>query len=100
MPTMNDECKCCKLIGVLSEVEALEGSLAPTDECLVGEIYIPQGLDFEIYDGEYYVIPAPFNEQVLLTNNKLMEDDVTVAAIPYFETSNLSGGYTVFIGGD
>ena len=100
MPTTNDECKCCHLIGELSEIETIEGFLSETDEVLIGEIYIPQGIDYDIYTGEYHVIPAPYDEQTLLTNQKLMTDDVTVAAIPYYETSNLSGGYTVFIGGD
>ena len=99
MPTTNDECKCCKIVGELSAIETIEGFLSPTDT-LIGEIYIPQGVSYDVYTGEYYVIPAPYDEQTLLTNQKLMTDDVTVAAIPYYETSNLSGGYTVFIGGD
>ena len=33
------------------------------------------------------------------TKNKKMEDNVTVLAIPYFETSNLTGK-TVYIGGE
>ena len=53
----------------------------------------------EDYDGDYIVIPKAFQEQVLLTKGKAMIDDVTVREIPYYETSNEYGGYTVNIGG-
>ena len=53
----------------------------------------------EDYDGDYIVIPKAFQEQVLLTKGKAMIDDVTVREIPYYETSNEHGGYTVNIGG-
>lgn len=51
------------------------------------------------YHGEYRVIPK-FNEQVLETNDKIMQDDVTVEEIPVYKTENLGGGYTVVIGGN
>lgn len=53
----------------------------------------------EIYDGEYVVTPKPFTEQTLETKEKLMADDITVLAIPYYETSNISG-ITIYIGGE
>lgn len=53
----------------------------------------------EVYDGEYIVTPKPFIEQTLETREKLMADDVTVLAIPYYETSNVSG-ITIYIGGE
>lgn len=52
----------------------------------------------DIYDGEYTVIPK-FIQQELDTTGKLMADDVEVLAIPVEKTINLSGGYTVVIGG-
>lgn len=51
----------------------------------------------ERYDGDYQVIPKVEN-QVLPTNQKFMNDDVEVLAIPYFEVSNDFGGNTVTIG--
>lgn len=51
----------------------------------------------ELYEGEYEVIPR-FSEQTLPTTDKVLTEDVTVREIPYFETSNESGGTTVYIG--
>lgn len=53
----------------------------------------------DIYDGEYVVTPKAWEEVVLETQGYLMRDDVTVLEIPYYETSNLSGGKTAIIGG-
>ena len=50
------------------------------------------------YTGRYEVTPMADIAQVLNTNNKIMEDNVTVEKIPYAETSNAAGGYTVIIG--
>lgn len=50
----------------------------------------------EYYDGEYEAIPSP-NEQVLKTAKRVMKNDVTITAIPYFDVSNNSGGSTVYI---
>lgn len=49
------------------------------------------------YDGPYIVIPK-VEGQTLETDGKTMQDDVTVTAIPYYQTSNPQGGYTVIIG--
>lgn len=51
----------------------------------------------ERYGGEYEIEPK-VEQQVLQTNQKLMEDDLTILAIPYSEVSNDSDGYTVYIG--
>ena len=65
----------------------------------IGE-FIEQGtVDVDIYDGDYEVTPM-IRSQTLETNGKLMEDNVLVLSIPYWETSNLSGGKTVYIGGE
>lgn len=48
------------------------------------------------YDGPYTVTPST-QQQTLATTYKTMMQDVTVEEIPYYETSNLSGGYTVII---
>ena len=62
-----------------------------------GEVtIINENIDVKYYDGEYKVIPSP-NEQVLKTANRIMKNDVTITAIPYFDVSNNSGGSTVYI---
>lgn len=54
----------------------------------------------DTYDGDYEVTPKAWNEQVLATTGKLMTDDVTVFKVPYYETSNIFDGKTVFIAED
>lgn len=49
------------------------------------------------YTGDYEVTPQTV-AQVLPTGGKLMTDDVDIRAIPYWETSNQSGGITAIIG--
>lgn len=48
------------------------------------------------YEGEYVVTPK-VEAQTMPTKEKVMLEDVTIRAIPYFETSNTSGGNTVYI---
>lgn len=50
------------------------------------------------YDGPYEVSPMPYTAQILPTSNLAMREDVNVKEIPYYETSNSSGGYTATIG--
>lgn len=52
----------------------------------------------DIYEGPYVVDPD-FDGRVLLTNQKLMTDDVTVNPIEVARTTNPAGGKTVYIGG-
>ena len=49
--------------------------------------------------GAYEITPLPFETQTFETKGKKMTDDITVHAIPYYETSNISGK-TVYIGGE
>lgn len=51
------------------------------------------------YAGPYVVTPKA-SEQILYTSEKVMNDDVLVEGIPYFEVSNTSGGMTAIIGGN
>ena len=66
----------------------------------VGNAIIVNGGGGEHYGGPYEVLPLAFSETVLETKDLVMDDDVTVLKIPYYETSNLSGGYTVYIAGE
>ena len=48
------------------------------------------------YEGPYVVVPKII-DQTLETKDKLMEDDVLIREIPYYETSNIQNGVTVYI---
>jgi hypothetical protein len=48
------------------------------------------------YDGEYEVTPKT-TAQTLETSQRFLEKNVEIKEIPYFETSNLAGGETVYI---
>ena len=58
----------------------------------------PEGPAIPVYDGTYDVTPLPATEILLETAGRRMEEDVTVREIPYYETTNEAGGYTVSIG--
>lgn len=91
-----------QLTGVLVSTNInsrLIGVLKSQSNNLNGILSVPPEVPTEIYDGEYLVIPKPFDEQTLETAGLKMKHDVTVREIPYYETSNESG-YTVYIGGE
>lgn len=52
--------------------------------------------DADPYTGSYEVTPK-VDAQTLPTAQKLMTEDLTVKAIPFFDVSNNSGGRTVYI---
>lgn len=82
---------CGRIKGSLHEVGRVTGAVT---------IPVARDISYETYEGDYVVTPDPWDETVLETNNKLMTGNVTVEVIPYYETSNLSGGSTVYIGGN
>ena len=49
------------------------------------------------YEGTCEVVPG-ISDRTLATANRSMAQDVIVKAIPYYTTTNLSGGYTAIIG--
>lgn len=57
---------------------------------------VTQYVGGELYNGDYSVTPK-VSEQKMNTAGKVMLEDVTVFAIPYFDVSNTSGGSTVYI---
>lgn len=59
------------------------------DICFGEVITVQHGYD--PYPGPYEVIPKAWEDQILATNGKNMEDDVTVYEIPYDEVSNQYG---------
>ena len=52
----------------------------------------------DVYDGEYTLTPET-TDQVLLTKEKLLKENVTIKAVPKQIVDNLAGGQTVTIGG-
>lgn len=58
------------------------------------------GRELPAYIGPFRVVPLIASEQILQTANKSVYQDIEVTKIPVYETTNPSGGLTVFIGGD
>lgn len=54
----------------------------------------------EPYTGDCTVVPCADKEVILHTTGKLLDDDVTVKKIPFYETSNTQGGKTAYIGSE
>lgn len=52
--------------------------------------------DAEPYTGDYEITPK-VEAQTMPTAQKLMAQDVTIKAIPFYNVSNNSGGSTVYI---
>lgn len=50
------------------------------------------------YEGAYDVVPKETSQE-LATRNKVLNDNVRISEIPYFETSNLYGE-TIYIGSE
>ena len=78
--------KICAAAGLKAKIAA--------NGALVGRMIMPVG--YKDYTGDYDVTPKT-SEQMLQTKDKHLTDNVTIKAIPYFETANLSGGNTAYI---
>ena len=61
---------------------------------------VNERLPEEEYKGSYEAVSRPFKDSYLETKNKRLKDNIHVKEIPYYETSNLSDGVTVYIGSD
>ncbi len=81
------------LKGCLSASKSLQGTLTCKQQ-LTGKLTIPN--KYDEYVGMYDVTPKAFMSQTLETENKLMQNNVTVACIPYYETGN-QFGTTIYI---
>lgn len=87
---------------VSTEPALLVGKLTlinSNNNILNGIITIPPEVPVPNYEGEYTIIPKPFNDEVLQTSGFRMNNNVTVLKIPYYQTSNETG-YTIYIGGE
>lgn len=86
------------LSGTLRNQATLNADLSSKGE-LSGSIMNYISSDIAAYKGPYQVVPELDNDITLETKDKKMNDNVTVGKIPLYETSNISGGKTVYIGG-
>lgn len=59
---------------------------------------IKENTEADVYVGEYTLTPET-TDQVLLTKEKLLKENVTVKAVPKQIVDNPAGGQTVTIGG-
>lgn len=75
------------------EFEELEQSF---DMSFDDNVVVKVVSEHETYDGEYSITPK-LEAQTLPTKKKVMSDDIKVEAVPVYETSNNSGGTTVYI---
>ena len=64
--------------------EYLEKTIGPTD--------------LPVYPGPHEVTPLTSAAQTLLTQQTVVLQNITVEEIPYYETTNIKGGQTVYIG--
>lgn len=81
-------------------MDKITGNISPINR-INGNITYGNGTgeSVPIYDGNYEVTPLAFERTILNTKDKKMENNVVVKEIPYYETSNPSGGNTVYIAG-
>lgn len=66
-------------------------------EAYVERVKIVHGMDYPIYDGAIDIVPSS-EAQTLPTQDTIVKDDIEVEAIPFYMSTNPSGGYTVVIG--
>lgn len=79
------------------------GDIILNEEFNIGEIQLDiietGSIDIERYEGDYIITPLAYTQQELETRNKLLEDNITVKEIPYYQVSNIDGT-TVYIGSE
>lgn len=76
----------------------LHGTLSPGKANLQGTLSARSVIGVELYEGAYTVHSAAHEAQELPTANKHLVKNITVEKIPYYETSNMSDGITIYIG--
>ena len=82
--------------GTLSTLQTVGGSVSEMG-AVTGSVTVSGATDYPEYTGAYEIVPK-VTEQTFDTAYKVMTADLTVTAIPYYETTNESGGYTAIIG--
>ena len=88
-----------RLHGTLTAARGeLHGALSPGRANLHGTLSARSVIGAELYEGAYMVHSAAHEAQELPTANKHLVKNITVEKIPYYETSNMSDGITIYIG--
>lgn len=89
-----------KINGNLDINKTISGNL-DIDKTINGNVMqgIGKGEVIPIYEGNYNILPLAFQETILQTKNKKLINNIIIREIPYYETSNPSGGNTVYIAG-
>ena len=82
MPENNCIATLVEIKGTLADIVQIKARVFD-GEHLTGHIGLPSTVSSEIYEGPYEVTPSAHNDIILATNNKTMDDDVTVFKIPY-----------------
>lgn len=78
----------------------LHGTLTAVKGELHGTLTARSIIGAEVYEGAYSVHSEANEVQILPTANKQLIKNITVEKIPYYETSNLSDGITIYIGSE
>lgn len=85
-------------IGVSGTISTLSISGVLTNQSsIVGTLSVGSSA-YTSYEGAYDIVPKITNQE-LATRNKVMNDNVRISEIPYFETSNEYGD-TIYIGSE
>ena len=89
-----------KLIGKIKTTPNLQGSIKQNSH-LQGKLNYSsyEIYNAEKYKGEYNITPLAFQQQELETKNRILEENVIVREVPFFEVSNTEGT-TVYIGSE
>lgn len=85
-----------KLIGKLTAIPTVRGTLtgeAPSMTGVISHVILHD----DPYEGPYTVTPLAFDPTILPTADKVMLNDVTVTKVPFYKTTNITGGYTAYI---
>lgn len=88
----------CKISATLKPKGHLSATIKPNIN-LTGKLSKPSVVGGTEYEGSYNITPK-VEAQTVPTKYKVLVDDMTVKAIPFFSVSNTSGGNTVFIGNE
>lgn len=81
-----------------SEGQRFSPQFIDTDQLIKLDFGEYSGGIVDYWEGAYVFIPR-INGQEYPTKGKTMAENMTIDAIPYSEVGNLSGGFTVNIGG-
>ena len=82
----------------IGDIKKIEFVLSPRKTIVIDFENITIGVDTHAhYEGEYVITPRVY-EQEMETDDKVMDDDVTILPIPITKVSNPQGGNTATIG--